>query len=145
APVALRGAVVAAWGLEYLAALMDVFTLQDQVLDDYQGYICSFLNVRDNKIAALVERELREGHLWPKSLIQRRPKSSSTAPPRSPANDAPHGSARCATRAASSRVPRSSPSSAPSTVRLSPSPRISSSLPPVSRRSPGPLSSSSSS
>ncbi|MCY0989465.1 DEAD/DEAH box helicase [Nannocystis sp. ILAH1] len=52
---------------------MDVFTLRDQVLDDYQGYIRSFLTVRDHKIAALVERELREGHLWPKPLLQINP------------------------------------------------------------------------
>lgn len=40
---------------------MDVFTLRDQVLDDHQGDMRSFLTVRDDKIAALIERELREG------------------------------------------------------------------------------------
>jgi ATP-dependent helicase YprA (DUF1998 family) len=52
---------------------MDVFTLRDQVLDDYQAYIRSFLNVRDPDIAALVERELGGGHLWPKPLLQINP------------------------------------------------------------------------
>lgn len=67
------GPVVADCTLEYHAVLMDVFTLRDQVLDDYQAYIRSFLTVRDPDIAALVERELGGGHLWPKPLLQINP------------------------------------------------------------------------
>ena len=52
---------------------MDVFSLRDQLISDYSSYIQSFITIRDARVAEHVERELREGLLWPDPLIQLNP------------------------------------------------------------------------
>ncbi len=53
---------------------MSVFTLHQRVLEDYQGFVRSFLWIRDERIRAFVERELVEtARLWPEPLLQLSP------------------------------------------------------------------------
>lgn len=52
---------------------MDVFALRDQLIGDYADYIQSFINIRDARIQAYVDQELRSGLLWPEPLLQLNP------------------------------------------------------------------------
>ena len=52
---------------------MDVFHLNDRLLDDYSNYLRSFINVRDPKIAKLLDDAFVEKQLWPEALIQLNP------------------------------------------------------------------------
>lgn len=52
---------------------MDVFALRDRLVSDYEEFTRSFITVRDPRIEAVVDTELREGLLWPESLIQLNP------------------------------------------------------------------------
>ncbi len=52
---------------------MDVFALRERLIGDYASYIQSFIKIRDRRIEQYVERELREGLLWPNPLIQLNP------------------------------------------------------------------------
>ncbi len=52
---------------------MDVFALRDRLIDDYSDYVHSFIEIRDPRIRAEVERELEGGRLWPEPLIQLNP------------------------------------------------------------------------
>ncbi len=52
---------------------MNVFELRDELIRDYQKYISSFIQIRDKRIHAYVERELSGGLLWPDPLIQLNP------------------------------------------------------------------------
>lgn len=52
---------------------MNVFQLRDRLVSDYSDYVRSFIHVRDERIRALVERELDQGLLWPEPLIQLNP------------------------------------------------------------------------
>ena len=52
---------------------MDVFHLNDRLLDDYSNYLRSFINVRDSKIAKLLDDAFVEKQLWPEALIQLNP------------------------------------------------------------------------
>ena len=52
---------------------MDVFGLRKRLVDDYEEFTRSFINVRDPRIEDVVDRELAEGLLWPESLIQLNP------------------------------------------------------------------------
>lgn len=52
---------------------MDVFALRNQIVGDYSSYIQSFITIGDPRIAEYVERELRDGLLWPDPLIQLNP------------------------------------------------------------------------
>jgi ATP-dependent helicase YprA (DUF1998 family) len=42
-------------------------------VSDYQSYIQSFININDSEIHEIVEKELNNGKLWPKPLIQFNP------------------------------------------------------------------------
>lgn len=52
---------------------MDVFDLRSQVIEEYADYVSSFLTIRDERIRALVNREMGSGILWPEPLIQLNP------------------------------------------------------------------------
>lgn len=52
---------------------MNVFELRNQLVNDYKSYISSFIQIRDVKIHAYVEDQLRQGLLWPEPLIQLNP------------------------------------------------------------------------
>jgi very-short-patch-repair endonuclease len=52
---------------------MDVFRFRDQLIEDYCGYIQSFVRIKDPEIQECVERSLKEGDLWPNPLIQLNP------------------------------------------------------------------------
>ena len=52
---------------------MDVFALRDKLVADYEDFTRSFINVRDDRIREVVDRELAEGLLWPEPLIQLNP------------------------------------------------------------------------
>ncbi len=52
---------------------MDVFGLRQQVIQDYGDYVRSFIHIRDERINSHVERELRDGLLWPEPLLQLNP------------------------------------------------------------------------
>jgi hypothetical protein len=49
---------------------MDVFDLRRNLVDSYSNYIRSFIQIRDDRISAKVEEELKSGLLWPEPLIQ---------------------------------------------------------------------------
>ncbi|MBP7570562.1 MAG: DEAD/DEAH box helicase [Acidobacteria bacterium] len=52
---------------------MDVFALRDALVADYESYIRSFINIRDEQIRTLLDRELSGGLLWPEPLVQLNP------------------------------------------------------------------------
>ena len=52
---------------------MDSFRIHGRMIDDYRGYIESFINIRDDEICAVVDKALSEGRLWPEPLIQLNP------------------------------------------------------------------------
>ncbi len=52
---------------------MDVFQLRNRLVDDYSSYIRSFIQIRNERIHELVDREISEGLLWPDPLIQLNP------------------------------------------------------------------------
>lgn len=52
---------------------MNVFDIHRQVVDDYERYIVSFINISDPEIAQEVEFSLSEGRLWPQPLLQFNP------------------------------------------------------------------------
>ncbi len=52
---------------------MNVFDLRNSLVEDYSSYISSFIRIRDEKIREYVEEQLKNGLLWPESLIQLNP------------------------------------------------------------------------
>ncbi|MCR5257583.1 MAG: hypothetical protein K6E40_05455, partial [Desulfovibrio sp.] len=52
---------------------MDVFNLRKNLIDDYSSYVSSFIEIRDKRIKATVEKEFNEGLLWPEPLVQLNP------------------------------------------------------------------------
>lgn len=52
---------------------MNVFAIRDRLISDYAAYIESFINIQDQHIRAVIDRELREGLLWPDPLLQLNP------------------------------------------------------------------------
>ncbi|OGO32969.1 MAG: hypothetical protein A2Z16_04630, partial [Chloroflexi bacterium RBG_16_54_18] len=52
---------------------MDVFALRDHLIQDYHGYISSFIQIRDPHLRRFVNQSLGEGLLWPDPLIQLNP------------------------------------------------------------------------
>ncbi|MFZ5767237.1 MAG: DEAD/DEAH box helicase [Bacillota bacterium] len=52
---------------------MDAFRIRDEVVSEYRGYVSSFLNVRDERIARFVEERLERGDLWPDARLQLNP------------------------------------------------------------------------
>ena len=52
---------------------MNIFSLHDKIIDDYSSYIKSFLNIKDEEIRKVVDKDLEKGSLWPDPLIQFNP------------------------------------------------------------------------
>ncbi len=52
---------------------MNIFETHRKIVDDYAGYIRSFINISDPDIAAKVEASLAEGRLWPQPLLHFNP------------------------------------------------------------------------
>lgn len=52
---------------------MDVFDLRRKLIDDYAEYATSFVTIADDRIREHIDRELKEGLLWPEPLIQLNP------------------------------------------------------------------------
>lgn len=52
---------------------MDVFALRNQVVDQYAGYVRSFLAIRDPDTRGFVDAHLEAGRLWPEPLVQLNP------------------------------------------------------------------------
>ena len=52
---------------------MQIFGLRDQLIHDYTAYTASFIQIKDEKIRAQVEQNMRAGLLWPEPLIQLNP------------------------------------------------------------------------
>ena len=52
---------------------MNIFSLQDKVIPDYQSYVKSFLRVRDPRIADFVNECMEIGVLCPEPLGQLSP------------------------------------------------------------------------
>lgn len=52
---------------------MDIFQTHARIVADYENYIASFLNISDPVIRQHVEKNLKDGKLWPEPLIQFNP------------------------------------------------------------------------
>lgn len=52
---------------------MNVFDTHHKIVEDYEEYIRSFLNIADPQIRKTVETELNQGKLWPEPLLQFNP------------------------------------------------------------------------
>ncbi len=52
---------------------MNVFELREQLVRDFAEYTRSFINIGDERIRVLVDRELTEGLLWPDPIVQLNP------------------------------------------------------------------------
>lgn len=48
---------------------MDVFDLRSQLIDDYESFVTSFLQFRDQRIESHVREQLADGHLWPEPMV----------------------------------------------------------------------------
>src|SRR5262249_35710444 len=55
------------------ARTMDIFDFRKRLIDDYERYVSSFIQIRDSRIQELVSQEMRSGTLWPEPLIQLNP------------------------------------------------------------------------
>lgn len=47
-----------------------LFHLRNQLVQDYKSYVSSFIQIRDEKIHAYVEDQVKQGLLWPEPLIR---------------------------------------------------------------------------
>lgn len=52
---------------------MDVFSLHKSLINDYSAYTQSFIRIADDRVRTEVDREIREGLLWPEPLLQLNP------------------------------------------------------------------------
>lgn len=52
---------------------MDVFKLQNALIDEYSSFIRSYLQIGDSRIKGHVENVLKNGLLWPEPLVQLNP------------------------------------------------------------------------
>lgn len=52
---------------------MDIFRTHAGIVGAYRSYIHSFINIKDDEIRRVVEKELERGKLWPEPLIQFNP------------------------------------------------------------------------
>ncbi len=49
---------------------MNIFDLRRSLISDYSSFIKGYLNIKNQRIKELVEREMEDGLLWPDPLIQ---------------------------------------------------------------------------
>ncbi len=52
---------------------LDVFQLRERVVDEYRGYVSSFVQILDGRIRDFVNLRLDEGELWPEAALQLNP------------------------------------------------------------------------
>lgn len=52
---------------------MDIFAFRDRLIDDYSSYVQSFIQIRNLRVQAYVQGQLKQGVLWPDPLIQLSP------------------------------------------------------------------------
>ena len=52
---------------------MNIFEFRNSLVRDYESYIKSFIQIRDQRIKECVEQALELGALWPEPLIQLNP------------------------------------------------------------------------
>jgi ATP-dependent helicase YprA (DUF1998 family) len=52
---------------------MNIFKFRDQLIDDYQSYVTSFIKIADPRIREFAEGCFEKGALWPEPLIQLNP------------------------------------------------------------------------
>ena len=52
---------------------MNIFQIRNNVIHDYNQYVESFLNIKNERIRQFVHNELAKGVLWPDPLIQLNP------------------------------------------------------------------------
>ena len=52
---------------------MNVFQLRDEIIQNYEAFVRSFVRIRDARIAERVDSALKDGSLWPESLVQLNP------------------------------------------------------------------------
>ena len=52
---------------------MNVFQLRTKLIEDYEKYIRSFINIADPRIQEKLSEEIKSGLLWPEALIQLNP------------------------------------------------------------------------
>jgi len=52
---------------------MNVFQLRDEIIQNYEAFVRSFVRIRDTRIAERVDSALKDGSLWPESLVQLNP------------------------------------------------------------------------
>ncbi|MFB6285285.1 MAG: DEAD/DEAH box helicase [Candidatus Bipolaricaulia bacterium] len=52
---------------------MNVFELQERLIEQYHDYVRSFLQINDSKIREFVEKQIEAGTLWPDPLIELNP------------------------------------------------------------------------
>ncbi|RZJ90718.1 MAG: DEAD/DEAH box helicase, partial [Hymenobacter sp.] len=52
---------------------MNVFTIHQQLIEEYQAYIKGFINIKDQDIRDQVAAELADNKLWPEPLLQFNP------------------------------------------------------------------------
>lgn len=52
---------------------MDIFKIHKSIISDYESYIKSFINIKNDRIRETVEKEINSNKLWPDPLIQFNP------------------------------------------------------------------------
>jgi hypothetical protein len=52
---------------------MDVFKFRNRIIDDYSGYVSSFISIAQPRLREFVDRCFTSGSLWPDPLIQLNP------------------------------------------------------------------------
>jgi len=52
---------------------MNIFNFRDQLIDKYQSYVTSFINISDPAISSFSDNCFARGALWPEPLIQLNP------------------------------------------------------------------------
>lgn len=56
---------------------MQVFELRDRLIQDYEGFVRGFVQIRNDRIRQKVDDAIRSGLLWPDPLVQLNPKFAS--------------------------------------------------------------------
>lgn len=51
----------------------NIFDIQQSIVSDYQEYVNSFINIRNDSIREAVQSDIDTGKLWPEALIQFNP------------------------------------------------------------------------
>lgn len=52
---------------------MNVFNFRNQIIEDYSGYVSSFISIAQSRLREFVDRCFKSGSLWPDPLIQLNP------------------------------------------------------------------------